>query len=349
MARICFAYRLFFIVICAADGGGMEFSMRIDIKAACGGLLSHDNILILAHRKPDGDTLGSSFALLYALQSLGKKARVLSGDGFPERYSFLYGKYAPDMSFEPEYLVAVDVAGLSLLGPDAEDIYGGKIDLCIDHHKSNTLFAKHTLLDPAAPAAAQLMFEVVNGIGANIDSRVASALFTGITTDTGCFRYANVTAKAHRTAAELIERGADHAKINKLMFDTKSMGMMMLNGMMAESVKLHFEGRCALVVLPADITDRFNVSEGELDGISAFPVRIEGVLAGLTVRAKENGVYRTSVRTVPPVDASKICEKFGGGGHTGAAGCTLNGDLDDAVNRLLAAVEDELNRIEKTP
>lgn len=322
--------------------------MLTDIKTACEELLIHDNILILAHRKPDGDTLGSSFALLYVLQSLGKKARVLSGDGFPDRYSFLYGKYVPDMSFEPEYLVAVDVAGLSLLGPDAEEIFGGKIDLCIDHHKSNALFAKHTLLDASAPAAAQLVFEVISGLGVNIDSRVASALFTGLTTDTGCFRYANVTAKAHRTAAELIECGADHAKINKLMFDTKTIGAMMVNRMMIENVKLHFNGRCALVVLPADVTERFNVSEDELDGISAFPVRIEGVLAGLTVRVKEDGVYRTSVRTVSPVDASKICEKFGGGGHIGAAGCTLNGSLDDAVSRLLAAVEDEITAAEKT-
>lgn len=316
--------------------------MLIDIKTACGELLSRDNILILAHSKPDGDTLGSSFALFYALLSLGKKARVYSPDGLPEKYSFIYDRYEPDISFEPEYIVAVDVAGLSLLGKGAEEAYTDKVDLCIDHHKSNTFYAKHTLLDAAAPAAAQLMFEVVRGLVAKIDSRVASALFTGLSTDTGCFKYSSVTAKTHRTAAELIELGADHAGINKLMFDTKSIGSMMVDRMMIENVSLRFDNRCALVVLPADITTRFNISEGDLDGISAFPIRIDGVMAGLTIREKEGGAYRVSVRTVAPVDASAICGRFGGGGHSCAAGCTITGSLDDVTNRLLAAVEDEI-------
>lgn len=316
--------------------------MLIDVETACREILSRDNILILAHKKPDGDTLGSSYALMAALDSLGKRVRMQCADGLPERYSFLYGDYAPDMGFEPEYCVAVDVASLSMLGDGIGEIYGGKIDLCIDHHKSNTLYAEKTLLDANAPAAAQLMFEVINGLGAQVSPEIASALFTGIATDTGCFKYSSVTAKTHRAAAELIGLGADHAKINKLMFDTKSIGAMMVDRMMIETVKFYFGNRCALVVIPSDVAMRFNVSEEELDGISAFAVRIEGVFAGVTVRMKDDGTYRVSLRTVSPVDASKICALFGGGGHSNAAGCTMTGPLEDAVSGLLAAVEAEL-------
>lgn len=317
--------------------------MLIDVRAACALLKSHDNILILTHQKPDGDTLGASFALLWALEALGKKVRVHCTDGFPARYDFIYGEYTPDESFEALYLVAVDIASLPLIGSNFE-IYEGKIDLCIDHHKSNTMYAKQTLLDETAPAASQIMYEILLELGAAIDKRIADALFTGLSTDTGCFKYSNVTSKTHRAAADMIDFGADHSKINKLMFDTKSRGILKIDRLMLETISFYFDNRCALIVLPVDITTKYGVSEEELDGISAFPVRIEGVMAGITVRIKPDDTYRISIRTVSPVDASRICSLFNGGGHMNAAGCTMSGDIDDIINKILAAVEEELEQ-----
>lgn len=319
--------------------------MQIDIQAACNLLREHDRIVILAHQKPDGDTFGASFALLWALLAIGKQARVECPDGFSTRYAFIYGDYRPDESFEPEFVVAADVAGTDLLGALAEK-YAGRIDLCIDHHKSNTMYAKYTLLDAAAPAASQIVCEVIAALGVPFDKNIANAVFTGLSTDTGCFKYSNVTSKTMRIAAEMIDRGAQHAIINKLMFDTKSRGLLMVERMMMETICFYFDGRCALVFLPADITRQFGVTEDELDGVSAFSVRIEGVYAGVTIRAKENGTYRVSLRTVSPVDASRVCGLFSGGGHANAAGCTMSGDLDDVTNRLLQAVEDELKASE---
>lgn len=317
--------------------------MLIDKKAACDEILAHDRFLIFAHQKPDGDTLGACFALLRALHSLGKKARVFSADGFPARYGFICGDYTPDASFEPEYVIAADVASAGLIS-DTPVPYCDKVDLCIDHHKSNTMYAKKTLLDADAPAACQTMVEVIEGLGVTIDSAMATALFTGISTDTGCFKYASVTAKTHRAAALLIEAGAEHGKINKLMFDTKSRGMLQVDKLLIETVRFFECGKIAMSVLSAGIGEAYGVTDDEMDGISSFPIRIDGVVAGITVRAKPNNTYRVSLRSVVPVDSSLICSKFGGGGHANAAGCTMKGELDDVIGRITTAATEELKR-----
>lgn len=315
--------------------------MLVDIKTTSELLRDHDNFLILAHQKPDGDTFGAAFALCWALESLGKKARVQCADGFSGRYSFLYGEYEPDLSFEPGFIITADIADLSLVSPDASE-YEDKVDLCIDHHKSNTLYAKHTLLDVEAPAASQTICEVLWELGISFTPKIAGAVFTGLSTDTGCFKYSNVTAKTHRIAAQMIDLGADHTNINKLMFDTKSRGALIVDRLMIESVRFFFDGRCSLAVLPADVMSRCGVTEEELDGVSAFPIRIQGVYVGIMIRVKPDNLYRISIRTVSPVDATAVCEPFGGGGHVNAAGCTLSGDLDDVIARILDAVQKEL-------
>lgn len=317
--------------------------MLIDIESAGRLLSEHDNIIILAHQKPDGDTFGAAFALNWALEILGKRVRVACADGFTTRYSFLYDKYEPDLSFDPEYIVSVDIARAELIGPPGTP-HADHVDLCIDHHKSNTLFADNTLLDIEAPAVCQTICELLETMCIPMDKKIADAIFTGLSTDTGCFRYSNVTAKTHLTAAKMIELGADHARINKIMFDTRSRGMLMVESMMIDTTTFYSQDRCAIAVLPADITEKFGVAEDDLEGVSSFTARIEGVLVGITIRVKPHDTYRVSVRTTSPVDASRICSAFGGGGHANAAGCTMDGDLYDAIDRMLAAVRSEFER-----
>lgn len=316
--------------------------MQISVQEAAKLLCSRDKIVILAHRKPDGDTLGSCFALLFVLEAMGKTARVECADGYPVRYQFIYGDYAPK-AFQPQFIVACDVASRDLLGA-LKDVYP-EVDLCIDHHKSNTFFAARTTLDPAAPAAAQVLYAIIREMGVAIDKTIATALYTGLTTDTGCFRFAHVTSATYRAAADLIDLGAPHGLINKLMFDSKSRGRVEVEKLMMDSLEYHCGNRCAMVVLPEDIFERFDINEDDMDGVSAFPRRIEGILCGVTIRAQKDGSFRVSLRCEPGVDASRICAKFGGGGHSGAAGCTLHGELDNVRAVLIEAVEEELQRV----
>jgi phosphoesterase RecJ-like protein len=140
----------------------------------------------------------------------------------------------------------------------------------------------------------------------------------------------------------MIRFGADHVKINKIIFDTKSRGLLMVEQMISETAQFYFDGRCCVTFLPKDVTTRFMVREDELDGISSFAARIKGVVCGITIKESEENKYRVSVRTVSPYDAAKICMTFGGGGHLNAAGCVMTGTLDDVTGLLLEAAEKEL-------
>ena len=193
--------------------------MKISIEKCVQSLKEHDNILILTHAHPDGDTLGAGFALCRALLKLGKKARVICADEIPSKFDSVFESFEMP-EFEEDYVVAVDVGTPNLLG-DLCDKYGSRVDLCIDHHKSNTEYAKELLLDDAA-AACETIFEIIKMLGVEIDKAIADCLFTGITTDTGCFRYASTTARTFAIAAELVSLGADNGTINRVMFETKT-------------------------------------------------------------------------------------------------------------------------------
>lgn len=315
--------------------------MFIDAKQAARLLSERDNILIFAHRKPDGDAIGSGFGLMRALHSLGKKARVECADPMiVGRMETIFGVYRPQ-EFQPDYFVAVDTADESLL-LGIHEPYGGTIDLCVDHHGSNSGYAVNTLLDVEAAATAEAIYDVTLALGAQPSKAVADALYTGLTTDTGCFRQANTTARTHEIAAILMRWGADSHTIDKLMFSTKSKGRLNVERMLLQTLEYHVDGKCAVIFLPADVYTAYGIEEQDLDGIAAFPRLIEGVMAGVTVRDKGDGGFRVSLRTEDPVNASVICANFGGGGHRNAAGCTMEGSPESVKERLLAAVRAEL-------
>ena len=224
------------------------------------------------------------------------------------------------------------------MGNNIQAEYEAKVDLSIDHHGSRRIFAKQTYVDSSAAAAAQIIFEIIGMLGVEFTSQIADCLYTGISTDTGCFRYANVTPATLRTAAKLMEYGADAAKINVMMFETKTRTYAALEKLALESMQFFYDGKCALITLTRDMFAESGSDENECDGIAAISRQIEGVLVGVTVRERRDGSFKASVRTHIPVDASAICARFGGGGHPNAAGCQLPGTKDEAIKLLIDTV-----------
>lgn len=314
----------------------MEVSL-LDIAAI---LNQQDNFYILTHKSPDGDTLGSAFALCMVLQRMGKKAKVLCSDEIPEKYSFLYENVLMQ-NFEPEYIISVDVADLQLLGSGLME-YADKIDLCIDHHPSNKRFAKKWYVESESAATAEIIYALIKILDIDFDVDLANCIYTGIATDTGCFRHTNTTARSHQIAADVMSLGAQAFKINKIMFDTKSKARLNLEKIAFANMELFCKDKCAVITIPNDELVSLNVSDSDFDGISALPRQVEGVLVGILIKEKKPGVFRVSVRTDDTIDASKICENFGGGGHRNAAGCTFEGTLLDIKNKLLAVVSKSL-------
>lgn len=302
-------------------------------------LLARDNFEILTHAYPDGDTLGSGYALCLALQRLGKNARVIVTN-LPKDFVFLT-EGVKDQSFEAETIVSVDVASEKLLGSNREK-YQGKIDLCIDHHKINLVNVDLKYVDHTAAANCEILYSLFKLMDIEITKEIANCLYTGISTDTGCFKYSNTTSDTLRIAADLLDTGIDAAGINKVMFDTKTKLKLRLEQEIYGNIEYYSEDRCAIIAVTLEMQKRLGVGDDELEGLASIPRQIEGVLIGITMREKEPGVFKVSVRTDKRVDAAKFCADFGGGGHHEAAGCSVKGSLEEAKAQLKRAVDEAL-------
>ncbi len=312
----------------------------ITLESAAKTLLSKDKILILTHRSPDGDTIGSGYALAMALRKLGKSVKVDCTDPFPEKYSYFIDKLEK-LEFDEEFVVSVDIADTKLLGEKLSD-YADKIDLCIDHHGSNTKYAKEYYVEASAAAAAQVIAKLIRLMNVEFDKDIANAIYTGITTDTGCFRYTNVTAETHRIAADMIDCGAESGMINRLMFETKSRSRLEIERRVMDSIQFYLDGRCAIAYATIDMMKESGAVDSDMEGVSSLPRQIEGVMAGITLREKNNGKFKVSVRTTDELDASAICANFGGGGHKAAAGCMITGTLNEAIEQIIEVVRQAL-------
>ena len=317
--------------------------MKITIEQAAAALRDQDDILILCHAHPDGDTLGCGYALCRALQQLGKRAAVLCEDPIPKAFRFVSDGVA-HTDFDPAFVVAVDIATVKLMGECVGERFGARVDLCIDHHYTNSLYAKQTLLDDTAAAACEIVFRVIEALGAEVTQPMAECLYLGVSTDTGCFRYSNVTSRTLRIAADLLDLGADCARINREVFETKSRAFASLERMALNSVQTDFSGKYATILVTQDMFRESGAGEDEFDKIAAIPRQIEGVLVGASIREQKNGTYKVSVRTNPPINAAEICAEMHGGGHPAAAGCTLEGPLDEELQTLRRVVEAALRK-----
>ena len=314
----------------------------ITIEQAANTLLMHDNILILTHHFPDGDTLGSGFALCRALLSLGKKARTCVVGELPKKFRYLC-EGMQQLEFDEDFICSVDIADENLLGTEKEK-YEGRIALCIDHHGSNTLYAKESLVDSTAAATSEIIVKIIRRMGALVTQEIADCIFTGITTDTGCFRYTNTTAQSFRIAAEMVECGAHSAEINRVMFDTKSRARLEIERMVLDSMEFFAQGRCALICITRKMIDESGAENDELEGLASLPRQVEGVFIGITLRERRDDAYKVSLRTTDGYDASKLCALFGGGGHAAAGGCTIDGPLENAKQKIVEAACAALSR-----
>lgn len=310
--------------------------MLIGIPEAARELLTQDKILLISHISPDGDTLGCAFALYAALKSLGKQVKIRCSDDLPVRFSYLYLEYA-DEDFKEEYVVAVDVASTQLIGGKLINYYEN-IDLCIDHHPSNSMYAKKTCLNSDVAAACEIVYEILKVMCIEFTKQIANCLYTGITTDSGCFKYSNTTAKTHQIAADLMNCGADFAEINRFLFDTKSRSRIAVEQYVLNTIEYFYHDKVALVYISQKMIEESHADESELDGVSSLPRMIEGVEVGITIREKPDGSHKISLRTTESVDASKVCALFGGGGHKRAAGCIIQESFEESKLKIVEAV-----------
>lgn len=307
--------------------------MKINVEKCAGLLKKEDCFTILCHAHPDGDTLGSGYALLRALQKMGKKAKLICDDPIPTKYEYLYNDIEVH-EFDEKYIIAVDVATENLLG-GLQNTYGGKIDLCIDHHGTNTNYAKYLLLNADAAANCEIILKVIKALGVDIDKKMADCLYTGITTDTGCFKYSSATSNTYRSAAELIDLGADNGYINRVMFETKTKKFAALERLAIEGMQFFLDERVCILTVTNEMYKKTGTTELDTEPLPPLTRQIEGVEIGLTIREKADGTCKCSIRTYESVNAAELAAAFGGGGHKQAAACRFDCDVKTATKRLV--------------
>mgnify|MGYP003192409623 FL=1 len=310
-------------------------SGHLTVQEAAARLRQMDNVLLLTHVRPDGDTIGSAAALCQALRDMGKTAYLLYNPEITDTYAPYAAPYWAPADFAPAHIVSTDIAALNLL-PDNAASYASRVELAIDHHGSQAFFAAETCLDAEAAACGEIIYRVIRELTA-VTPAIALLLYVAISTDTGCFVYTNTTADTHRIAAALLETGIDVGPVNKALFRTKSKTRLAMEARMVADMELYDSDRVVVMSIPLSLRQELQATEADIEELSSLAALVEGTDCGITLRELKSGKVKLSLRTGPRVDACAVCQRLGGGGHKAAAGATVDGTLKDAKALVLKA------------
>ena len=308
----------------------------LTVHEAAERLRTFDNVLILTHLRPDGDTVGSAAALCAGLRALGKAAYLLPNPELTDTLAPYFRPYAAPDDFAPEKVVSTDIAAAALFPENAKP-YAERVDLAIDHHPSFEGFGRENYVRPSAAATGEIIYDILAELGP-ITAEMALPLYVAVSTDCGCFAYNNTTAYTHAVAAALLRTGIDFQTVNKAFFRTKSRKRLALEAAMLSEIEYHDHDRVAVLAVPMSLIARVQATETDAEDLSALGGQIEGVDCAVTMRELRPDVWKFSLRTGPRVNATTVCALLGGGGHAAAAGCTVEAPFQEAKGRMLEAI-----------
>ncbi len=294
-------------------------------------------ILVFPHVNMDGDCLGSSVALVRALREKGKEAWVLTEDKTADFLAFLDRGYCtgdPDLIGDPDISVAMDCYGEDRMPRRWRKFLSGRTLVTIDHHATEKDYQGLFYVDPQASATGEIVYDLLTEMGAEIDAETAGALFAAITTDTGNYQYTNCNARAHEITAELYRRGLDANRVSNEIYGNVPLCKIRLEAAALENMELVCGGRGAIVYVTQEMLRETGALMEHSEGIVARVRNIAGVELAALVKENEEDEIRVSLRAKGEGDVAAIGEKFGGGGHTKAAGCTLYTDIQEAVKEI---------------
>lgn len=317
---------------------------KLDFRELCSQVekLGGRSVAIFIHERADGDALGSAIGLYEIICALGGSAKICSPDGIPERLDFI-----PCETEEPQdgdVFVSVDLPSREQFGRYIG--YADRVELKIDHHANGEDYAD-AYVDPTAAAAGEIIYAVSEelasrGVIAELPLRFYEALYAAISSDTGCFKFSNVTPDTHRRAGELIARGIDAAEINRQLFDSHTMGEIAAAKLAYSALKTYSNGKIAVITFTSEMQRESGAGERDLGSIIDIPRGIKGVLvaAVLKQRAGDDGIFRVSLRSNVDFDVSLVAAEFGGGGHKRAAGASVKADsAEEAEKIIVSAIE----------
>jgi phosphoesterase RecJ-like protein len=316
------------------------------IEEASRFIKDHDDFLVVAHIHPDGDATGSSLAVAHLLSNLGKRFTVINEGDTPIRFSFLTGfdqivnlsKTEVDRTFSA--VIAVDVADYKRLGDVSRLIKEKSVILNIDHHPTNTCFGQINVIRSTAASTTEILFDLITGhFNGMIDQKIAEALYTGLLTDTGGFRYSNTTQHVFHMASSLLPHGVRPGDIAEVALETISASHLKLLKQSIQSLSFAYDEQVAFITVSAEDMKQTKATKDDVDGLVSYPRNIEGVEVGVLLKEWEAGEVKVSLRSKKFVDVAAIAQKYEGGGHAKAAGYTFYGTLTEAKEQLISELE----------
>jgi len=303
-------------------------------------------IAIFPHISADGDAIGSSLALGLALKNAGKKIAIYIEESIPTVFKFLPGIELADFYNEDsdtmDLNIALDTGDVGRLASRAEAFFKAPCTINIDHHVTNTKFGHLNFVDALSASTGEIVYSLIKQMKLKIDTDIATCLYTAIATDTGGFQYQNTTAETHRIAAELLETGINVGELSQRIFDNTTYEKLKVTQKAIELLELLENSRFAVVALSLEDIRSTGAKDEDCDGIVNIGRSIEGVEVSALIKEKENNEIRVNLRSKSYVDVSEVAAIYGGGGHKRAAGCTINGSLEDAKVKIINAVKDRL-------
>lgn len=312
-------------------------------RRVCDELRRHQHIALTSHVRPDGDSLGSALALAWALQALGKDARVVMRDRAPVPLNEFPGvdeiEVAATVPETTEAVVVLECGDLARTGLDGLERYQV---VNVDHHPGNTGFGAVQWFDGSAAACGELVFEIITELGVPLTPDMATQLLVAIVTDTGSYRYAGVSPRTFTISARLLEAGADPVAVARKLYDGNTLGRLRLQGAVLQSMELVDAGRVASLHLDLPTMAASGADPEDTDGLINQPLSVKAIQAVVFFKQAEGGQYRVSLRSKGDIDVGKVARSFGGGGHKNAAGCTLSGPLADLREQVFARLLPEV-------
>ena len=300
---------------------------------------------ITSHRRPDGDSLGSSLGLYWLLRALDKDVEVIMRDPVPHAYQQLPGaklvRVTPsvDDSYHADFVIECS----DVTRPGLEELEKQFV-VNIDHHSTTALFGKINWIDSTASAVGEMIYNLCKATGVRVTKEIAECVYTALITDTGSFHFSNTTERTFKVASELLRTGVKPAKAAEAVFASYPWSRIQLMGAVLSTARRDSSGRVALLRHSLEMQQSAHASDEDADGFVNYPLTVGEVEAVAMLRESEPGVYRTSLRSKGEVNVAKVAEKFGGGGHRNAAGCTLRGTWEEAEEKIIALLQDAVER-----
>ncbi|GIP21472.1 bifunctional oligoribonuclease/PAP phosphatase NrnA [Paenibacillus sp. J22TS3] len=311
-------------------------------------LMEHDDFLVVSHVQPDGDAVSSTLAVGWLLSCLGKNYVMVNEGPIPRRMSYLWhADQILDLSVTPlettyKHVICVDCADYQRVGHTQKYFAKDALILNIDHHPTNDAYGTVNLIHPHAAATAEILLDLVEYIGVEMTEDIATALYTGLLTDTGGFRYSNTTPKVMAAASKLLQHGVDGPGLSELLLEQLTYPQLLILTKALNKLQMSEDGKISWVsITPEDMLETGAANE-DLEGIVNYPRNIQGVEVGMLFKVINDQAVKVSLRSAGKVDVAAVAQSFGGGGHVRAAGARIEGTLEDIIPRVLERVKEQL-------